>query len=199
MPPSAPSGNSSCGKSSARAASEASRPPIFSRLSRCHARLLDGAALVDQAPHGRGALLMQGHLVLRFGGQYSHPALVAPCQVPLRYRYETYRPGRPARSSDDAGGTGSGPDPDQAAQDRGHEQSGRQPGRCKSVRCQADIRQSGRAKASRCQAGRRHRRGQEARCSSHHRPAPSGVRAAAAGHRARRDGRGRRPADGARE
>ena len=73
MPPSAPSGNSSCGKRSARLASDDNRPPIFSSVPRLTPGLLDLAGLVDQAPHGRGALLMLVHLILR-RAQYSGPS-----------------------------------------------------------------------------------------------------------------------------
>ena len=121
---------------------------------------------------------------LQYSGIRARLSPHAKCRYGIAY--ETHRPGRPAGSSDDAGGTGSGPDRDQAAQDRG--QSPRQP--AAASRRQAAS-QSGRPAAA---PGRRGQVGAIPPSSR----AAAGLRAAAAGDRARRDGRGRRPADGAR-
>ena len=177
MPPSAPSGNSSCGKSSARLASDDEKAADLLQRGIVDAVLLDPPGLVDQLPHGRGALLMQVHWVLRWP-QYSRllalsGLLSRSSRVNLRWGDETDRSGRPAGSSDDA---------------------------CRHRRWRRP-RPSRRQARARHQAGRGDRPpgGAAAGAPSHHRPAPAGLRAAAGGDRARRNRRHPRPAHGARQ
>ena len=105
------------------------------------------------------------------------PALVAQGTINLRCGHEKDRSGRPAGSSDDAGCDR--PGPDRRPSRPSPRPPPRPPRRPKPLGRQVAGAAAGRP--------------------SHHRPAPAGLRAAAAGDRARRNRRHARPAHGARQ